>query len=774
MRRKIVLLLLVAVVLIVASCNLNINERYGNDAEPSITEHPLAEKTDYFNKILETNDYTKIKLELSNATEQDKTLFESMATEYINNLCSAIIEKAKNSEVEYQDARDMIQEISLIEIDLAIINASIEILDQLEQSNSNYVTAVTALDQFDLVLAQENFEKIIGIDVNYKSAQDYIEYITNYNTTFSSLDKDYIARTPYDYPCKDGYVYFPHSVDNIHSIVRYNIDTDDIIVLPIADSNENFIISGINIVGDFIFFIAGEDIGKGRAFEYPYNIYMMNLDGTGFRLLEYGNYKDLYYHNQSFYASTNDDRLLQYDIYFNEFQLIHESDVKEIYPRGDELFYVETVPSSFVDNSSLIKYENGEKTIINSQYNLSTRVLEDEIFYCKYRVYFQNRIYSTTLEGEEIMFGKFREIKEITAQIDESFIVETIGDFSQKQYVMYTPEINLLEDITGPQEYIDFQIVGSCTQKDALFIKKNNILYINQDITNISSIKEIPFPTDTSAYQLNHSFQDYKMDYFSDETIIIEEDDFFAYIDDELCIYIDRIYDVPSKSHIHLAHVISKDPTVLDIGYYDESPGLTNAFADVIARENSAVFAINGDFWHSSTNDSTGIVIRDGVVYKDELIRDMVALLPEGGFKCYEVESNPITLEQLQANGVMDTLSFGPVLVSDGQYGQLLDTHRLRNKNPRTAMGMINPNHYLFAITDGRCNNSYGMAMYELAEYMERNGCIEAYNLDGGQSIGVVFMGNFLNSHTEDWNGSFHRAMKEIIFIGQSDIVPEN
>ena len=137
------------------------------------------------------------------------------------------------------------------------------------------------------------------------------------------------------------------------------------------------------------------------------------------------------------------------------------------------------------------------------------------------------------------------------------------------------------------------------------------------------------------------------MDYFSDEVIIIEEDEFFAYIDNELCVYIDRIYDVSSKSHIHVTHVISKDPNILDIGYYDESPGLTNAFADVIARENSAVFAINGDFWHCSTNDSTGIVIRDGVVYKEELVQDMLAFLPDGGFKCYEVGSNPITLERL-------------------------------------------------------------------------------------------------------------------------------
>ena len=35
--------------------------------------------------------------------------------------------------------------------------------------------------------------------------------------------------------------------------------------------------------------------------------------------------------------------------------------------------------------------------------------------------------------------------------------------------------------------------------------------------------------------------------------------------------------------------------------------------------------------------------------------------------------------------------------------------------NPRTAIGIMDENHYVFIVSDGRTNESEGLSLYELA-----------------------------------------------------------
>ena len=59
--------------------------------------------------------------------------------------------------------------------------------------------------------------------------------------------------------------------------------------------------------------------------------------------------------------------------------------------------------------------------------------------------------------------------------------------------------------------------------------------------------------------------------------------------------------------------------------------------------------------------------------------------------------------------------------------------------NPRTAIGVIGELHYLFVVADGRTSESEGLSLYELAQIMQKYGCITAYNLDGGGSSTLYF-----------------------------------
>jgi exopolysaccharide biosynthesis protein len=170
-----------------------------------------------------------------------------------------------------------------------------------------------------------------------------------------------------------------------------------------------------------------------------------------------------------------------------------------------------------------------------------------------------------------------------------------------------------------------------------------------------------------------------------------------------------------------------------------------------IAAENDAVFAINGDYY-GFRND--GVIIRGGTLYRDEPTRDAMALLSNGTMKTYNEEQ--LSSAELLAEGVTDTYSFGPILVKDGVAASdfdkvVIDTNfgnrSIQGSNPRTGIGMIAPNHYVFVVVDGRKDNySKGMTLTEFANVFTELGASVAYNLDGGGSSTMYFMGRVVNS----------------------------
>ena len=150
----------------------------------------------------------------------------------------------------------------------------------------------------------------------------------------------------------------------------------------------------------------------------------------------------------------------------------------------------------------------------------------------------------------------------------------------------------------------------------------------------------------------------------------------------------------------------------------------------------------------------------------------MIAIYPDGSLICYSAEDN-ITCDDLVSAGVKDTLSFGPILLSGGDYGNDLYTNFLSHPNPRNGIGMVEPGHYVVILSDGRQPASAGLSLKSMADLFKAEGCTEAYNLDGGQSATMMFMGEFVNTHLNDYEGIFFRALPEILYFGTSDLVPE-
>ncbi len=201
----------------------------------------------------------------------------------------------------------------------------------------------------------------------------------------------------------------------------------------------------------------------------------------------------------------------------------------------------------------------------------------------------------------------------------------------------------------------------------------------------------------------------------------------------------------------YVADVVVDDATRLRSGFAENKFG-ENIVADTseIAEYYGAVFAINGDYYGFR---SSGIVIRNGVVFRDVGARTGLAMYVDGSMAVYDETTT--TAEDLLASGVWNTLSFGPALLVDGQVvagieDVELDTnfgnHSIQGNQPRTGIGVIDANHFLFVVVDGRSPGySRGVAMTEFARIFQDLGATLAYNLDGGGSATMWFNGELVN-----------------------------
>ena len=185
------------------------------------------------------------------------------------------------------------------------------------------------------------------------------------------------------------------------------------------------------------------------------------------------------------------------------------------------------------------------------------------------------------------------------------------------------------------------------------------------------------------------------------------------------------------------------------------------------ATDNNAILAINGDYYGAN---STGYVIRNGVVYRDTVREDSsngdLAIYKDGSFKI--IYEDQISAEQLVKDGVVNLLAFGPTLVENGEIavGTNEEVGQAMASNPRTAIGIIDENHYIIVVSDGRTSESKGLSLYQMAEVMKSYGVKTAYNLDGGGSSTLYFNGQVINKPTTGGNRISERAVSDIVYIG--------
>lgn len=189
------------------------------------------------------------------------------------------------------------------------------------------------------------------------------------------------------------------------------------------------------------------------------------------------------------------------------------------------------------------------------------------------------------------------------------------------------------------------------------------------------------------------------------------------------------------------------------------------ARVSAMAEKNNAVVAINGDNFVDNPT-KTSFEYRQGqkIRAKANRTKDILIIDENGDFHLF-IKSDGI---KNYRGKVVNAMTFGPALVRDGElltvdkeYG-----YNPNGREPRAALGQTGPLSYVLVIAEGR-GESAGVTHQELADFMYGLGCVQAFNLDGGNSAELVFNGTVYKGQP----GGGDRSLSDILYFATA--IPE-
>ncbi len=253
-------------------------------------------------------------------------------------------------------------------------------------------------------------------------------------------------------------------------------------------------------------------------------------------------------------------------------------------------------------------------------------------------------------------------------------------------------------------------------------------------------------------------------EFISGDLEVADENGGMSYSDENIDITLTeyRVYDTT----VYVADVSISSPEYLQTVLAHDAYGknVTQKTSEM-AQNHQAILAVNGDYYGSRER---GYVLRNGTLYRSSATYGQEDLVVYRDGSMEIIREEEVSAEELLANGAQQIFSFGPALVSEGQIAVSVadEVGKAMASNPRTAIGLVNDLNYLFVVSDGRTDESEGLSLMELAEFMKEFGAVTAYNLDGGGSSTMYFRGEIINKPTTCGNRIKERGVSDIVCIG--------
>ena len=237
-----------------------------------------------------------------------------------------------------------------------------------------------------------------------------------------------------------------------------------------------------------------------------------------------------------------------------------------------------------------------------------------------------------------------------------------------------------------------------------------------------------------------------KVYYYLDETILVIT--WKQIIDDS----------VYTMSEVKIADPSQFRRFLADGEYGSDKKYITSEMASTV----NAVVAINGDYYAFR---QMGFIVHNGQHMRPEGRRMETCFIDRNGdMQCVyrkELQKEEEIQAYIDEHGVRFSLAFGPVLIDDGEICDVLKPYAVGEgdvHNARAALGQLDSLHYLLVTVAAEYPCEHGQLLTTLAENMKELGCINAYNLDGGQSSTLVMNDKLMNY-------TYQRLISDIVYF---------
>ena len=197
-----------------------------------------------------------------------------------------------------------------------------------------------------------------------------------------------------------------------------------------------------------------------------------------------------------------------------------------------------------------------------------------------------------------------------------------------------------------------------------------------------------------------------------------------------------------------VAYIQISDPSQIRTGVANPEKVGSNKTKTVstMAKAYHAVIAINGDNYVDKPEKTTfEYRMTQKIRSKSNKTKDILVIDDQGDFHLF-VKSKGIKEfpQELKSSGrtLVNAFTFGPALVKDGELLEIDENYGYNphGREPRAAIGQTGTLSYVLVIIQAQDRNgSTGMSQGKLAEFMYGLGCVQAFNLDGGNSAEIVF-----------------------------------
>ena len=175
----------------------------------------------------------------------------------------------------------------------------------------------------------------------------------------------------------------------------------------------------------------------------------------------------------------------------------------------------------------------------------------------------------------------------------------------------------------------------------------------------------------------------------------------------------------------------------------------------------NAVVGLNGDFVNGTEKRDYGYVVRQGVLFRDNLdtagrwnsrLMDVLVIDEDGDFHIvHKAKAGDITDMMIEGKRILNSFCFGPALVMDGKKVEDFENadgwmNMGRDyERQRVAFCQVEPLHYKCICCATHARGSMGMKLKQFANLVAKQGVQTAYNLDGGNSCMMIFGGEKIN-----------------------------